>query len=401
LGIYSISSFLYYLFAFLGSFELTTYFGKEIAHRRDRVSEIKRLYGEMVTTSLLGVGLSLPASVFMFIFYHQIDAWLLVISMVSGLIFGFEKNLAGALLGREKMHFEFISQAAAFVMVAVPVCFYVRELDIAGVYYLRIAASVVCIGVRGYFAGMVKYLEKKYVSLKSYNWKEIGFFSGSGFAIFIQQHIDLFILSFLISREVQGAYFLALRIFLAFTMLAEITAFALTPFISRIYRGKDTQGFAVFYARMFYLHVVLGAAAAAVLFFTRDLLAGAFAGKNSPVMTSEFLFYFSFLIFFRSVSYYTGNVLTSTRFQGIWAYIVISTAALMILLEFILGKLFSVYGVLCARGIVELLIFSGFLVAAAKAKNPSARGGVNRSFVGSRGGFSKEPLAPEAKKKKK
>lgn len=368
LGIYSISSFLYYLFAFLGSFELTTYFGKEIAHQRDRLEEIKRLCGEMVTTSLLGLGLSLPVLVFMFIFYHQIDAWLLVISMVSGLIFGFEKNLSGVLLGREKMHFEFISQVVAFVMVAVPVCFYVRELDIAGVYYLRIAASVVCIGIRSYFAGMVQYLEKKYVSLKSYNWKEIGFFSGSGFAIFVQQHIDLFILSFLISREVQGAYFLALRIFLAFTMLAEITAFALTPFISRSYRGKDTQGFDIFYARMFYLHMVLGAAAAAALFFTRDLLAGAFAGKNSPGLTSEFLFYFSFLIFFRSVSYYTGNVLTSTRFQEIWAYIVIATAALMIGLEFVLGKLFSVYGVLCARGVVELLIFSGFLAAAAKAK---------------------------------
>lgn len=373
LGVYSISSFLYYLFAFLGSFELTTYFGKEIAHQRDRLEEIKRLCGEMVTTSLLGVGLSIPVLAIMFVFYRQIDAWLLVISMVSGLIFGFEKNLSGALLGREKMHFEFLSQVTAFVMVAVPVCFFVRELDIVGVYYLRIAASVVCIVIRLFFTGMVSYLGKKYVSLKFYNWKEIGFFSSSGLAIFVQQHIDLFILSFLISREVQGAYFLALRIFLAFTMLPEITAFALTPFISRSYRGKDTQGFDIFYARMFYAHVVLGLAAGVILFFSRDWLAAAFAGKNNPGLTSEFLLYFSILVFFRSVSYYTGNVLTSTRFQGIWAAIVISNAALLILLELVLGDLFSVYGVVWARGIVELLIFSAFLIAAAKTKSPSAR----------------------------
>ncbi|HLP59170.1 MAG TPA: hypothetical protein VK186_10090, partial [Candidatus Deferrimicrobium sp.] len=315
-----------------------------------------------------GVGVSLPVLVFLFVFYHEIDAWLLIISVVSGLIFGFEKNLSGVLLGREKMQYEFISQVVAFVIVAVPVCFYVRELDVVGVYYLRMAASVVCIGIRSYSAGMVKFFEKKYVSLRSYPWREIGFFSGSGFAIFIQQHIDLFILSFLISREMQGAYFLALRIFLAFTMLAEITAFALTPFISRSYRGKDEEGFDLFYARMFYIHVIIGAVGAFVLFFSRDLLALAFAGKNSPGLTSEFLLYFSFLIFFRSISYYTGNVLTATRFQGVWAVIVITTAALLIGLELILGKLFSVYGVLWARGIVELLIFSGFLAAVAKAK---------------------------------
>ncbi|HLP59899.1 MAG TPA: hypothetical protein VK186_13750, partial [Candidatus Deferrimicrobium sp.] len=77
LGIYSISSFLYYLFAFLGSFELTTYFGKEMAHRRERVGEIKRLFGEITTTFLLGVGLSFLVLVFLFVFYREIDAWLL------------------------------------------------------------------------------------------------------------------------------------------------------------------------------------------------------------------------------------------------------------------------------------------------------------------------------------
>jgi O-antigen/teichoic acid export membrane protein len=370
LGVYSITAFFYYLFAFLTSFELTTYFGKEIAHRRDRLEEIKKLFGEMATTFLVGLGISLLVLLGLVIFYTQIDASLLLIAAFSGIIFGFEKNLAGVLLGEEKMQYEFLSQVAAFVMVAVPVFFYVGDLDIAGVYFLRIGASVVCIGIRGYFIRIVKLLEKKYVSVKSYNWKEINFFSASGFSFFVQHHIDLFILSFLISRELEGAYFLALRIFLAFSLLAEMTAFALTPYISRSYRGKDSnaRGFDIFYTRMFHIQLGLGVGAAVVLFFTRNFLATFFAGENNPELVSHFLLYFSFFVFFRFVSYYTGNVLTSTRFQDIRFYILISSAALMILLEIVLGKLFSVYGVIYARAIVEAFIFIAYLVAVTKVR---------------------------------
>lgn len=370
LGIYSITAFFYYLFAFLTSFELTTYFGKEIAHRRDRREEIKKLFGEMAFTFLVGLGISLVVVLGLVIFYTQIDSSLLLIAAFSGIIFGFEKNLAGVLLGKEKMQFEFLSQVVAFVMVAVPVFFYVGRLDIAGVYFLRIGASVVCIGIRGYFTRIVKFLEKKYVSLRSYNWKEINFFSASGFSVFVQHHIDLFILSFLISRELEGAYFLALRIFLAFNLLAEMTAFALTPYISRSYRGKDSNahGFDIFYTRMFHIQLGLGVGAAVIMFFTRDFLAAFFAGDNNPELTSHFLLYFSFFVFFRFVSYYTGNVLTSTRFQDVRFYILISSAALMIVLEIVLGKLFSVYGVIYARAIVEAFIFIAYLVAVTKVR---------------------------------
>ncbi len=55
LGVYSITSFFYYLFCFFSSFELVTYFGKEVAHRRDRLQELKRLFGEIGTTFLIGV----------------------------------------------------------------------------------------------------------------------------------------------------------------------------------------------------------------------------------------------------------------------------------------------------------------------------------------------------------
>ena len=372
LGVYSISAFFYYLFAYLTSFELTTYFGKEIAHRRDRVEELKRLYGEAAVTFLLGLALSVLGLVCLLFFYKKIDASLLIISMVSGIIFGFEKNLSGVLLGNEKMHFEFIAQVVAFGIVAVPVFFFIRELDIMGTYILRIAASVVCVVLRGFFTGIARYLEKKHVSLENYNWKEIGFFSASGLSFFVQHHIDLFILSFLVSRELEGAYFLALRIFLAFNLMAEMTAFALTPYISRSYRGKDNNRFEVFYTRMFYIQVGLGAVAAVILFFTRDFLVTFFSKEGSPGEASDFLLYFSFFIFFRFVSYYTGNVLSSTRFQDIRFYILITSSVLLIGLEIVLGKFFSVYGIIYARAVMEVFIFIAYLVAIAKVRGKPA-----------------------------
>lgn len=368
-GIYGISAFLYYLFSFFTSFELITYFGKEIAHKRDRGGEVKKLYGEIVTTFLMGLVISVVTLLALLLFYHQIDASLMVISAVSGIIFGVEKNLSGVLLGKEKMHFEFISQIIAFVMTAVPVLLFVRQLDIAGVYFLRIAASVICIILRGYFTSIHKYLERKVVSLKLYNWKEISFFSASGLSFFIQHHVDLFILSFFASKEMEGTYFVALRIFLAFNLLAEMISFALTPFISRTYRADDPNKFNRFFTRVFYVQLALGACASVILFFTRGILADFFTDTGASAQTADFLLYFSFFVFFRFVSYYTGNILTSTRFQDIRFYILVTSSVLLILLELVLGNLFSAYGVIYARAVVEVFIFVAYLVAVARVRN--------------------------------
>jgi O-antigen/teichoic acid export membrane protein len=371
LGIYSISAFIYYLFSFFTSFELTTYFGKEMAHQRDRIGEVKKLVGEIGTTFIIGLGISVLLLFFLLLFYHKIDTPVLLISIVSGVIFGIEKNLSGILLGKEKMQFEFISQLLAFVIVAVPVCFWVKKLDITGIYLLRIAASAFTILVRGFFVRINQYIEKFYISLKYYHWKEITFFSASGFSYFIQHHFDLFILSFLISKELEGAYFLALRIYLAFCLLAEMTSFALTPYISRIYRKKESgklNDFHSFYKKILLVAILLGALASVILFLSRDILVSFFT-KENPQLTSYFLFYFSFFIFFRFVSYYTGNILTSTRYQDIRFYILISSALLMIGLEFLLGHFFSVMGIIYSRAVMELFIFIAYLIAIAKVRH--------------------------------
>jgi O-antigen/teichoic acid export membrane protein len=371
LGVYSISAFIYYLFSFLTSFELTTYFGKEVAHQRDRVEEVKRLVGEIGTTFIIGMGISVLLLFFLLLFYHKIDTPVLLISIVSGVIFGIEKNLSGILLGKEEMQFEFISQLAAFLIAAVPVLIWVKELDIVGIYLLRIAASVVSILVRGFFVRLHHYIEKVYISLKYYNWKEITFFSASGFSYFIQHHFDLFVLSFLVSRELEGAYFLALRIYLAFCLIAEMTSFAFTPYISRIYRKKESgklNEFHHFYKIIILVGIFLGALSSVILFFARDFLVSFFT-KENPRLVSEFLLYFSFFLFFRFVSYFTGNILTSTRYQDIRFYILISSALLMMGLELLLGHFFSVMGIIYSRAVTELFIFIAYLIALAKIRH--------------------------------
>ncbi len=366
MGIYSISAFFYYLFSFLTSFELTTYFGKEVALVREKVAELNRLLGEIAVTFLIGIAGSVVLGVVVLLFYDLIGNQLLLISMLSGVIFGFEKNLSGVLLGKEKMQFEFVAQVAAFCIVAVPVLFFVDKLGLTGIYVLRIVASLLTIVLRNVFVHMGEILMRKNISLTQYNWKEIKHFAASGLAYFVQHHLDLFILSFLISKELQGAYFLALRIYLSFCLLAEMTSFALTPYISRVYRNKEQKDgggdFKKFYKRILFYGALLGALASVALFLGRHLITPLFSNVD-PVQSAGFLYYFSFFLFFRFASYYTGIILTATGFQNIRFYILVSSAVLMILLEVILGNLFSIEGIIISRALVELFIFSTYLIA--------------------------------------
>jgi O-antigen/teichoic acid export membrane protein len=371
LGIYSISTFLYYLFSFLTSFELTTYFSKEVAHLRERADVLKKRVGEVATTFILGLGLSLVLLLVLLLTYGKIEKNIILISALGGVIFGLEKNLTGVLLGQEKMQVEFLAQLLAFLLVAVPSFCYAARLDIMGIYMLRVAASLLSIPLRIYYAHIGGLFRQK-IRLLYHSKKDVAFFAATGFAIFIQYHIDLYILSFLIPMEQQGSYFVALRIFSSFCLLAEISSLALTPYISRVFRNKegDTWGekaaFDAFYSKILINAMVLGALAAVTLFLTRDLWAKIFAeGKANIPMTKDYLFYFSFFLFFRFVSFYAGDVLTATRYQNLRFYILLASATLMIGLEILLGKLFSIYGIICSRAVIELSLFATYLMVIA------------------------------------
>lgn len=366
LGIYAISVTLYYLFGFLTSFELTTYFSKEVAHTREHPDVLKKLLGEVTTAFILGMGCSVILLMILLVTYKEIDQNMIWITALAGAIFGLEKNLAGVLLGQEKMHIEFMVQLIALCFVAVPTYFYAEQLDITGIYILRTAVSLFSIPLRLVYSGLGRvFWQKIRFSFQSY--KEVAFFAASGFAIYIQYHLDPYILSFLIPKEQLGDYAVALRIFLSFCLLAEITSLALTPYVSRVFRNQEGAGekatFAVFYKKIVLTSMVLGVSAAATLLLTREWLVKLFgSGKANLVLTSEYLCYFSLFLFFRFVSFYIGDVLTATRYQHLRFYILLSSTLLLIALELILGRKFLVYGIIYARAIIELFLFSAYFI---------------------------------------
>ncbi|MGE5342397.1 MAG: lipopolysaccharide biosynthesis protein [Candidatus Omnitrophota bacterium] len=365
LGIFSLTFFFYYLFAFLTSFELTIYFGREAAHQRNSAAEMKKLVDDTASVFVMGLGISVILLVFLFLFYKQLDPAVLFISSISGIVFGLEKNLSGFLLGKEQMHVEFVVQALSFFIVVIPVWMAIKKIDIIGIYYLRILASMISILIRWIFSGMRGSFHIKNIRFRFHNPKEILLFAVTGLCYFVQYHIDLLILSFYVSVSHEGAYFLALRIFTALCLLPEMTTFALTPFISRVYRDQETAEkgevlkFHDFYKKIIGSGVLLGLVSAAFLFFSRHFVSLIFT-KENPQLVAHFLTFFAFLLFFRFVSYYTGIILSATQFQNVRFYTMIISSILMIVLGFIFAFFYHAQGILYARAVMEIFIFIAY-----------------------------------------
>jgi len=139
---------------------------------------------------------------------------------------------------------------------------------------------------------------------------------------------------------------------------------------------KETKQYALGATILFALNAKAAGMAVGWISGRTTLLVSFFLKGEPANVASDYLFYFSFLLFFRFVSFYTGNVLTSTRFQNIRFYILITSAILMLLLEVILGKLYLIYGIISARAVVELFLFVAYLLALKKIKNNSLNSGV-------------------------
>jgi len=373
-GVYGTTVVLYYLFAFLISFELTPYFGKEIAFRRSSIEDMKRLMGELVVTSGLGLILSLCIAFFLPLIYKEIDPFLLVVSTLSGIFFGIEKNLSGFLLGEERMHIEFTAQLATFLLAGVPTVIFIKKLDIGGLYIIRGVVSVLAVVYRMWAIGIARYFDRKVLglgSIKSFNWKDIGFFSATGFAFFIQYHFDLFLISMMVDHVKQGAYLLGLRLFQSFCLLAEMMSFSFIPYISRVFRDVESGnklGFRRFYRWVIGAGMVLGVCVTVLLFFSRGMLVR-FFNDEDPVLASTYLKYFAFFLFFRFASFFTGSILSSTRYQDIRFYFLMVSTVIFIVLGIFLGLFYSVGGVIAARGVMEVFIFVTYLAAIAKVKH--------------------------------
>lgn len=357
LGIYGIIFFFYQLFASISSMNLYQFFGKEIAGVNEDRKKGKIFFDEFFSVTVIGIFIALFFLLLIVLFYSKVAVLLLVLVFPAGILLGIERNLSGILLGIEKMKFEFYSNLISFLIIIVSVL-------INGDLFLSIANLLLLKIISQFFAVVIKLfplrdlISLKLPVLKLKFFREGKFFWFSGLSNLLLRQADIFILSFFIGKSLLGSYFLAIRIYYFFGLIAEIFSFALTPFISRTFLGKEDRGFKEFNIKLIKLFSVFAILSSLVLYFGRDLIVNVFSGDQGN--TSAYLTVFSVLVFFKFMSYLTGNILTSTKFQNIRFYISSTSSLILIVLNLILVPFLSVNGAIIARSVAEILLFFAF-----------------------------------------
>ena len=369
LGIYAITFFFYYLSAILSSFGQRIYLSKETAYRRENNEFKETVIKEVYTHFTVGFILALFVVVLTLLFYPKIELSLLIPVIIAGLLLGMESNLSGILLGEERMNIDTVYQVITTLIVLGLTILYIKKIGILGIYLLRTGASLITITLKLFYLNARKYQIKLKLLFTDFKNREKFFFFGAALQYFILRQIDVFILSLIITKELLGTYFLALRIYLAFALFAEIMSVSLTPFISRIFRGKENRNFMLFNRKILRYFVVGSLIFSIFLFFSRNLIT-TFFSKEYLNTTGKFLMYLSFILFFRFMHYYFGNVLTATKYQNKRFYILLASSIILILLNIILGSLYSVYGIILARAVVEIFIFTACWITMIKTPIP-------------------------------
>ncbi|MEN8154852.1 MAG: polysaccharide biosynthesis C-terminal domain-containing protein [Acidobacteriota bacterium] len=358
LGTYGILFFFFQLFSFLSSMNLYLFFGKEIANVKDDSICWEKYFHEFISATTIGFFLSLFFLVLFGLTYSKVSLILLVLSFIAGVFLGMERNLGGIVLGREKMNVEFYANFFSFLLIISLLILKPNFFNsLEKIFILRITALISSVIIKIIFIKDMIIFKNFRIRLQFF--REGKFYWFTGISNLLIRQIDIFILSFFISRSLLGAYFLALRIYFSFGIIGEVITMALTPFISRTYRGKEKRGFIEFNRKLFKIFFVIALFSAVFLFLSRSFIVSLFSTEYIAD-TSFYLLFLSFLIFFRFFSYSTGSILTSTEFQNIRFYIVVISAVVIIVLNLISAPLFGINGVLISRGIVEIFIFFGY-----------------------------------------
>lgn len=369
LGIYAITFFFYYLSAILASFGQRVYLSKETAYRRENIEFKETIIKDVYTYFIVGFIISLFVIVFTLLFYHKIELVLLIPVIVAGVLLGVEINLSGIILGEEKMKNDTLYQAINTIIVLGLTVLLIKKAGILGIYLIRAGGSLIIIAMKLFYLNARKYKIRLKLHIRNFKDREKFFFFASAFQYFILRQIDIFILSLIISKEVLGTYFLALRIYLAFALFAEILSVSLTPYISRIFRGKEKINLIHFNKKVL-RYFAIGSLIFSILLFVSKNFITTFFSKDFLNTTGNYLIYLSFILFFRFMHYYFGNVLTATKYQNKRFFILFFSSIILIVLNIILGSIFSIYGIIAARAAVEIFIFTAYWITVIKTISP-------------------------------
>ncbi len=355
LGTYGIVFFFFIFFATTSSMSLYLFFGKEIARYDKKTRETLNIMSEFVSVSLLGILLAIILPVLFSLFYNKIDISLLILSSVAGYFHGVERNLGGILLGEERMHLESFGSFTSFLFVVIPMVMlggYFHSIEM--IFILRIFSFLIVIFMKLWF--LRDHFSNLRLTIKLKFFKELKYYWFAGLSSVVLREIDILILSFFVDKSLLGAYFLAIRIYYAFGVLAEVVSSGLTPFISKFYLEKENGGFKKFNKYMLVVFMFFALVFSVSLLLSRNLIVTAFS-PEFLYDTGKYLFYFSFILIFRFFSFFTGIILTSADAQKTRFNIMFTASIIMIALDIILGSQLQVTGMIISRAVTEIFVF--------------------------------------------
>ncbi len=354
LGLYGIAFTFLYLFFSVSGMNLDIFLGKEIAYIQQDKDRTFALFNEFAAATIYGVWASAAVLLLSALLYHRLSLYLLVLTFVTGILLGVEKNLSGFLLGRERMDVEAFYSLLTFVVVVVLLMVNKGGMTIEGVFIVRIVGLVV--GIGGRLLNLRQFTAFKRFRLKLRFFHEIKYYWFNQIAGFLIRQVDVLILSFFVEEAMLGAYFLALRIYITLNIATEVFAVSLTPFISRTFQGQETIEFNRFLKRITGMALLGGLLLAAAVFLSGDLLISLFS-RDLAAESSRYLKLLAFVIPCRVVIHILGAFLSSSRYQKVRFYLSLGLSLSFMSTTLVLAGMYLADGAVAARILSEILTF--------------------------------------------
>jgi len=314
LGAYGLAFFFMQLFSVLGSMGGGQFFCREIAANREEDQLQASSWAGFRLSSTVGALFSLLLIPLGLVFFPQVSPGLFLLSLFSGFLWGLEMNLQGFLLGLEKMRDEALSQVVQLILLFVLLFSGFMEMSLERIFWVRIFIFLSGLFYRVWVLpgrGRNFFIR---AGTKPGDKKVFAYFSLNMIVDFVSRMVDIPVLAGFISMQSLGTYFLVIRVYLAFSLLFEVATNSLTPFISRLYAGREEMGMIRFH-RIALLYTFAGGLLIGLLMVAGAPLIISLFQPREPAEAVFMLRLLALTLPFRGVSCLLGVMLGATRFQ--------------------------------------------------------------------------------------
>jgi O-antigen/teichoic acid export membrane protein len=360
LGVYGLLFFFCQLFSGIAPLGHPMYLAREVAHLRDDETRLGKALTDGLSALVWGTSLSLLVWGGLGAFYGQVSFDLLSLAALAGVLWGVEYLLAGLLIGMERLAINAVWHGASLALVVYFLFFQsFWPLSLPVLFWLRIAATV--LGLLGRLWAMRGLGRLVSFSWKLHSYRESAYFWYGGWVFLASRQLDVLVLSFFLSDAALGGYFLALRIFLTFGIIAEILGVALIPFISRAHHGNEERS-TIWLFRLVMLGIfVLGVPLGLGFYLGRDWLIAVFnprlVAEVSPLIAS-----LAWVVPFSLGNHLIGAFFSASRYQGERFYINLGVTLASLAALIPLAASLGVAGAIRVKIASETLLFLIMLV---------------------------------------